>query len=265
MAIMWHLPTKPERCLAAEFQCAIVWYMKIAVVDDNAVLNESVCYILKEEGYSPVPSADGAEAWEKHSLDMPDFFILDVMMPKMDGLELCRKIRSVSESVPILFLTSRDQEIDRVLGLELGADDYICKPFSNRELIARIRAISRRFVRQTVAVGAGGGQDSMAGAHDDGRVIAAGGLNLYPDAFRVTFKGRDIQITVTEFRILESLVSAPGIVKTREQLMQAAYEGNVFVSDRTIDTHVKRIRHKIGDQEFNAIETVYGLGYRLKA
>jgi two-component system response regulator ChvI len=173
-------------------------------------------------------------------------------MPRMDGLELCRRVRSVSESVPIVFLTSRDEEFDRVLGLELGADDYLCKPFSMRELIARIKVLFRR----------------LALAQDTGdsgeELLQVGPLTL--DLRRYTARWRDhlVALTVTEFMILRALAKHPGFVKTRQQLMEEGYPHDTFVSDRTIDSHIKRVRKKFlaVDNDFDQIDTVYGLGYR---
>jgi two-component system response regulator ChvI len=170
----------------------------------------------------------------------------------MDGLELCRKIRAESETVPIIFLTSRDDEVDRVLGLELGADDYLGKPFSMRELIARVRVLLRRSARRA------------APTRDDETVMTTGSLELDPQRFIVRWKGMAIDLTVTEFMMLQALVRHPGHVKTRQQLTRDGYPHDNYVSERTIDSHVKRIRKKFEavDPAFDRIDTVYGMGYR---
>ncbi len=174
-------------------------------------------------------------------------------MPRMDGRELCRKLRAKSESLPIIFLTSKDEELDRVLGLELGADDYLCKPFSMRELMARVKVLFRR---------AALARDP--GSREEEKIVRAGPLEL--DALRYTARWRaePLALTVTEFLLLQALVRHPGHVKTRQQLMEEAYPNDAYVSERTIDSHIKRLRRKLEqrDSQFTAIETVHGLGYR---
>jgi two-component system response regulator ChvI len=179
--------------------------------------------------------------------------VLDIMMPHMDGLELCRRIRSVSEVVPIIFLTSRDEQFDRILGLELGADDYLCKPFSMRELVARVRVLLRRLALIR--------RGEPAEAAD---ILRSGGLELDTARYTVRLHGQPVALTVTEFLMRKALVQRPGHVKTREQLMHEGYPHDAFVSERTIDTHIKRLRKKLTavDPGFDRIETVYGLGYR---
>jgi two-component system response regulator ChvI len=173
----------------------------------------------------------------------------------MDGLELCRRVRSLSETLPIIFLTSKDEEIDRVLGLELGADDYLCKPFSLRELAARVRVLFRRLRSLRDAT-----------SSESGKRFEAGRLLLDFDRYEAVWDAQLLPLTVTEFRLLSALARYPGHVKTREQLMQAAYPDDTYVSDRTIDSHIKRLRKKFTDldPEFAGIETVYGLGYRYR-
>lgn len=224
----------------------------IAVVDDEANIRDTVAFALRREGYDVETFADGSEAWSSFSESMPDLAILDILMPRTDGLELCRKIRGTSESVPIIFLTSRDDEIDRVLGLELGADDYLCKPFSMRELVARVRVLFRRAARRATSAGA------------DETLLRLGALELDPQRFLVRWKGQPIDLTVTEFLMLQSLVRHPGHVKTRRQLTREGYPHDNYVSERTIDSHVKRIRKKFEaiDPQFDRIDTVYGMGYR---
>lgn len=225
----------------------------MALVDDEAHIRETVGFALRKEGYRVASYADGAEAWEAFDADLPDVAVLDIVLPRMDGLELCRRLRSRSERLPILFLTSRDEEFDRVLGLELGADDYLCKPFSMRELVARVKVLFRRL--------------ALAGGTDEAEdVLEARDLRLDLNRYEATWKGGALGLTVTEFRILLALARHPGHVKTREQLVGEGYPHDTYVSDRTIDTHIKRIRRKLAavDEDFDAIETVYGLGYRYR-
>jgi two-component system response regulator ChvI len=224
----------------------------VAIVDDEANIRETVVFALRREGYDVAAYPDGAEAWLAFEDNVPDVVILDILMPRMDGLELCRKIRTINETVPIIFLTSRDDEVDRVLGLELGGDDYLGKPFSMRELVARIRVLLRRSARRAVPT------------RDDETVLVAGSLELDPQRFIVRWKGKAIDLTVTEFMMLQALVRHPGHVKTRHQLTRDGYPHDNYVSERTIDSHVKRIRKKFEavDPSFDRIDTVYGMGYR---
>ena len=223
----------------------------IAVVDDEANIRETVAFALRREGYEVLVYPDGAEAWEAFHEHLPDLVILDILMPRLDGLELCRKVRGVNDSVPIIFLTSRDDELDRILGLELGADDYLCKPFSMRELVARVRVLFRRAARR-------------AAPPNEEQIVRTGSLELDPQRFVVRWKGASIELTVTEFLMLQALVRHPGHVKTRQQLTRDGYPHDNYVSERTIDSHVKRIRKKFEavDPEFDRIDTVYGMGYR---
>jgi two-component system, OmpR family, response regulator ChvI len=227
----------------------------IALVDDEDNLRETVLYALRRQGWEAHGYADGLLAWETLQKQPADLVILDIMMPRMDGLELCRRLRATSESLPIIFLTSRDEELDRVLGLELGADDYLCKPFSMRELLARVKVLFRRLslldkTTQTPAE----------------KMLRVGDLELDLLRYSVHWRRRPIQLTVTEFQILLALVRHPGHVKTREQLVDEGYSQDTYVSDRTIDSHIKRLRHKLAadDSGFDEIETVYGLGYRFR-
>src|SRR6266550_1979154 len=225
----------------------------IAVVDDEANIRETVAFALRREGYEVEMYADGLEAATAFEEKMPDLAILDILMPRMDGLELCRKIRAISETVPIIFLTSRDDEIDRILGLELGADDYLVKPFSMRELVARVRVLFRRAARR-----------ATVSRDDEDTLQSIGSLDLDPQRFTVRWKGHPIDLTVTEFMMLQALVRHPGHVKTRRQLTREGYPHYNYVSERTIDSHVKRIRKKFEavDAQFDRIDTVYGMGYR---
>jgi len=223
----------------------------IAVVDDEANIRETVAFGLRREGYEVLVYPDGAEAWESFREQLPDLVILDILMPRMDGLELCRKVRAVNDAVPIIFLTSRDDELDRIIGLEIGADDYLCKPFSMRELVARVRVLFRRAARR-------------AAPPNEEQIVRTGSLELDPQRFVVRWKGAPIELTVTEFLMLQALVRHPGHVKTRQQLTRDGYPHDNYVSERTIDSHVKRIRKKFEaiDPEFDRIDTVYGMGYR---
>jgi len=225
----------------------------IAIVDDEENIRETLAFALGREGYRVDTYADGAEAWARLQAELPDLVILDIIMPQMDGLELCRRIRAKSETIPIIFLTSRDEEFDRVLGLELGADDYLCKPFSMRELIARVKVLFRRL--------------SLGVAHESrSETIRAGDLELDLQRYQVTWKGKLVALTVTEFMMLLALVRHPGHVKSRAQLTKEGYQFDTWVSDRTIDSHIKRVRRKFEsiDAGFDRIETVYGVGYRYR-
>ncbi|HEV7517777.1 MAG TPA: response regulator transcription factor [Thermoanaerobaculia bacterium] len=227
----------------------------IALVDDEASLRETVGFALRREGYRVLPFADGLTAWRSFEEALPDLAVLDILMPQMDGLELCRRLRGLSERLPILFLSSRDEELDRVLGLELGADDYLCKPFSLRELVARVRVLLRRAKMRAAPATAGEGE---------GRRLVRGRLCLDLDRYQAFLGESPVALTVTEFTLLHALVLHPGHVKTRAQLLAEAYPNDAYVSDRTIDSHVKRLRRKLAEADpgFAAIETVYGLGYR---
>ncbi len=225
----------------------------MALVDDEENIRETVGFALRREGYRVAAYADGLEAWEKLEEDLPDVVVLDISMPRMDGLELCRRLRTLSESLPIIFLTSRDEEFDRVLGLELGADDYLCKPFSMRELTARVKVLFRRLAL-----------NRHPPAAADEQILEVDALKLDLQRYTAHWRGETVPLTVTEFMILHALVRRPGHVKTREQLMQDGYPHDAYVSDRTIDSHIKRLRRKLTniDPGFDGIETVYGLGYR---
>jgi len=227
-----------------------------AVVDDDESLRESVCFALEREGWAVELHADGAAAWEAFERGgLPDVVVLDILMPRMDGLELCRKLRGRSETLPIIFLTSKDDELDRVLGLELGAADYLCKPFSVRELVARVRVLFRR-----VALLRG------AGPATEPETLRVDALELDLEGYTARWSAREVPLTVTEFMILRALARRPGQVKTRRQLMEEAYPNDAYVSERTIDSHIKRIRRKFeeADPAFECVETVHGLGYRYR-
>jgi two-component system response regulator ChvI len=228
----------------------------IAIVDDEQNIRDTVSFALEREGYATNVYADGLSAWEAFEKKLPELAILDITMPRMDGLDLCKKLKNVSETIPIIFLTSRDDEIDRILGLEIGGDDYLCKPFYMRELLVRIKVLFRRL-----------GMVSVGTEKSENGSVIRGFLTLDTDCYTVMWKDAGIELTVTEFLLLKALVESPGRVKTRNQLIELGYPSNTYVSDRTIDSHIKRIRQKFEsiDPVFDCIETVYGLGYRFKA
>ncbi|QIG80570.1 response regulator transcription factor [Stakelama tenebrarum] len=227
----------------------------IALVDDDRNILTSVSIALQTEGFLTRVYSDGESALKALIENPPDLAVLDIKMPKMDGLELLRRLRERS-AIPVIFLTSKDDELDEALGLAMGADDYISKPFSQRLLLARIRAILRR----TEALQPSGDASDAEAAQP----LVRGRLTMDPARHKVTWGGKNVTLTVTEFLILETLAQRPGIVKTRNQLMDAAYQDDIYVDDRTIDSHIKRVRRKFrqADPEFDAIETLYGAGYR---
>jgi two-component system response regulator ChvI len=233
---------------------------RVAIVDDEEGLRSTLTLALEREGWAVEAHADGDSAWRAFERELPDVAILDVRMPGMDGLELCRRLRQRSAPLPILFLSSRDEEIDRVLGLELGADDYLCKPFSVRELIARVRVLLRRLrlLRESQAASPAAVPSS---AEDRLRI---GDLELDLQRYEAKWRGSALSLTITEFLILRALAERPGHVKTRESLIAAGYRHDAHVSDRTVDTHIKRLRRKLlaVDPGFDRIASVYGVGYR---
>ncbi len=228
----------------------------IALVDDDRNILTSVSIALQSEGFTVRIYSDGETALKALLDNPPDLAVLDIKMPRMDGMELLRRLREKS-AVPTIFLTSKDDELDEALGLAMGADDYITKPFSQRLLIARIRAILRRTEARAE-------QESAAPDAPPAERIIRGRLEMDPARHRVEWGGRDVTLTVTEFLILDALAQRPGFVKSRDQLMDTAYQDDVYVDDRTIDSHIKRLRRKFRqvDPEFKAIETLYGVGYR---
>jgi len=231
----------------------------IALVDDDRNILTSVSIALQSEGFVTRVYTDGESALKALSENPPDLGVFDIKMPRMDGMELLRRLREFS-SIPVIFLTSKDDELDEALGLAMGADDYIAKPFSQRLLLARIRAILRRQdLAQSQAAPAAGEQ-----AEPD--LLVRGSLTMDPARHKVTWNGTDVTLTVTEFLILEALAQRPGVVKNRNQLLDVAYQEDVYVDDRTIDSHIKRIRRKFRavDPQFDAIETLYGVGYRFE-
>lgn len=224
----------------------------IALVEDDENILTSVSMALEAEGHTVKCYEDGAAALADIVAAPPDIVVSDIKMPTMDGMELLRRIRQTSD-LPLIFLTSKDEEIDEVLGLTMGADDYVKKPFSQRLLIERIKAVLRR--RQAGAIPTD---------EEEKKILRRGELTLDPLRHACNWKGRAVILTVTEFLILEALAQRPGYVKSRDQLMDAAYDDQVYVDDRTIDSHIKRIRKKfrVVDKEFDAVETLYGVGYK---
>jgi two-component system, OmpR family, response regulator ChvI len=227
----------------------------IALVDDDRNILTSLSVTLQSEGFVTRLYSDGEAALKALTENPPDLAVLDIKMPKMDGMELLRRLREKSD-FPVIFLTSKDEELDEALGLAMGADDYIAKPFSQRLLLARIRAVLRR----TEMRARPSAEDEEAQAEE----IVRGRLAMDPARHRVKWAGRDVTLTVTEFMILEALAQRPGVVKSRNQLMDVAYQDDIYVDDRTIDSHIKRMRRKFRatDDDFGAIETLYGVGYR---
>ena len=227
----------------------------IALVDDDRNILTSVSLSLEAEGWRVQTYTDGASALDGLKSSPPDLAIFDIKMPRMDGMELLRRLRQRSD-LPVIFLTSKDDEIDELFGLKMGADDFIKKPFSQRLLVERVKAVMRRAVNR----------DVTATPQEAAKVIERGKLSMDPDRHSCTWDGKPVTLTVTEFLILQSLAQRPGIVKSRDALMDAAYDDQVYVDDRTIDSHIKRLRKKFNavDAEFDAIETLYGVGYRFK-
>jgi two-component system response regulator ChvI len=228
----------------------------VALVDDDRNILTSVSIALQQEGFVTRVYTEGGSALKALTENPADLGVFDIKMPGMDGMELLRRLRETS-AMPVIFLTSKDDELDEALGLAMGADDYISKPFSQRLLIARIRAILRR---QDLAQG----EVAASNAQSEPPLLERGQLIMDPARHKVRWDGKDVTLTVTEFLILEALAQRPGVVKTRNQLLDVAYQDDVYVDDRTIDSHIKRIRRKFraSDPGFDAIETLYGVGYR---
>jgi two-component system response regulator ChvI len=227
----------------------------IALVDDDRNILTSVSMALEAEGFAVRCYSDGAEALHGMNSQPVDLAVLDIKMPRMDGMKLLEQLRKQKSQIPVIFLTSKDDEVDELIGLTMGADDYIKKPFSQRLLIARIQALLRR--------------GELARERDDGQgepVMVRGEMTLDPARHLCTWNSEPVELTVTEFLILKSLAQRPGHVKNRDQLMDAAYGEHIYVDDRTIDSHIKRLRKKFKavDTEFAQIETLYGVGYRYR-
>jgi two-component system response regulator ChvI len=227
----------------------------IALVDDDHNILASVSIALEAEGYLITTYTDGASALDGFKTAVPDLAILDIKMPRMDGMETLRRLRLKSD-LPVIFLTSKDEEIDELFGLKMGADEFVRKPFSQRLLVERVKALLRR----------AGHRDATTSKETNSEVLERGQLRMDPERHTCTWKEVQIALTVTEFLILQALASRPGVVKSRNALMDAAYDDNEYVDDRTIDSHVKRVRKKFkaSDADFDMIETLYGVGYRIK-
>lgn len=227
---------------------------KIALVEGDRNILTSVSMTLEAEGFDVQTYNDGQAALDAFNKQMPDMAVLDIKMPRMDGMDLLQRLRQKS-AMPVIFLTSKEDEIDEVLGLRMGADDYVKKPFSQRLLVERIRALLRR-------------QDALDGIEiaetEETKIMVRGELSMDPLRHAVSWRGNDVSLTVTEFLLLQALAQRPGFVKSRDQLMDVAYDEQVYVDDRTIDSHIKRLRKKMrtADSDFAAIETLYGIGYR---
>ena len=227
---------------------------KIALVDDDRNILTSVSMTLEAEGFEVETYNDGQSALDAFEKRLPDMAVLDIKMPRMDGMDLLQRLRQKT-SMPVIFLTSKDDEVDEVLGLQMGADDYIKKPFSQRLLLERIRSLLRR-------------QDVIGGEvleeTEENKIMVRGELTMDPLRHAVKWKDSDVSLTVTEFLLLKALAQRPGFMKSRDQLMDVAYDDQIYVDDRTIDSHIKRLRKKMrqADDSFSAIETLYGIGYR---
>lgn len=222
---------------------------RILLVDDDDSLREVVRYALDRAGYEVIEAEDGQQALRRFAEQPVDLVVLDVLMPELDGLAVCQKLRQTSQ-VPIVFLSSRAEEVDRILGLEMGGDDYISKPFSPRELVSRVKAVLRRA--------------RPPEPESDRDVVEASGIRLDVDAHRAFVGEHELALTVTEFRIVEVFVRRPGRVFTRDELVERAYPGPHHVSDRTLDSHIRRIRQKLREAGLDPIATVHGLGFRLE-
>jgi two-component system, OmpR family, response regulator ChvI len=242
-------PTPPPR--AAQTRPKPQTGKMIALVDDDRSILTSVSIALEAEGYRIMTYTDGASALDGFKTSPPDLAILDIKMPRMDGMETLRRLRQKSD-MPVIFLTSKDEEIDELFGLKMGADDFIRKPLSQRLLVERVGAVFRRAAAKE--------------GTDTAKVFERGLLCMYPELSTCTWNGKPVTLTVTEYLVLQALASRPGVVKTRNALMDDAYDDQVYVDDRTIDSHIKRLRKKFKqiDEDFDMIETLYGVGYRFK-
>jgi two-component system OmpR family response regulator len=231
----------------------------ILIADDDPTMREVVRFALEKEGYPTLVATDGRQALALFTERRPALLILDILMPELDGTDVCREIRRVSET-PIIFLSSKDDELDRILGLELGGDDYVTKPFSPRELVARVKAMLRRLDKET-ARAEGTGQSGKSEPKPTPS-LSYGKLRLDMDRFKAVLDQAEITLTAMEFQLLKALMTAPTKVFTRDDLIQRAYD-NVVVADRTIDSHIRRIRKKFADTGLDPIETVTGFGYKM--
>ncbi len=229
----------------------------ITLIDDDENIVASVSMALESHGHKVKAYHDGVAGLEALQNEPPDLVVLDVKMPRMDGMEVLRRLRQTS-NLPVIMLTSKDEEIDEILGFNLGADDYMHKPFSQRLLLERVKAVLRRAGVET--------EGDEAANSEQNKALKRGKLTLDPARHDCTWDGRPVKLTVTEFLLLQALAQRPGFVKSRDNLMDAAYDDQVYVDDRTIDSHIKRMRKKFRqvDPEFDAIETLYGVGYRYR-
>ena len=221
---------------------------KILVVDDDAHIRDVVCFALRRAGYQPLTAGNGRAALEVAARELPALVVLDILMPELDGTAVCARLRAKSD-VPVIFLTSKDEEMDRILGLELGADDYVVKPFSPRELVARVKAVLRR----------------KGSAVEVEQKLTRGELSIDAEEHVDSWAGSAVALTATEFALLKAIAAQPRRAFTRENLMTAAYPDARFVSDRTIDSHIRHIRAKFQALGGDPIETVHGVGYKLAA
>jgi two-component system, OmpR family, response regulator ChvI len=228
----------------------------IALVDDDRNILTSVSIVLEAEGYRTMTYTDGFSALDGFDSSPPDLAILDIKMPRMDGMETLRRLREKSD-LPVIFLTSKDEEFDELFGLKMGADDFVRKPFSQRLLVERVKAVLRR---------RGGEEGTVRKETEAAKVLERGQLRIDPERHICTWKNEPVRLTVTEFLIVQALAVRPGVVKSRNALMDAAYDDQIYVDDRTIDSHVKRVRKKFKkvDDSFEMIDTLYGMGYRFK-
>jgi two-component system, OmpR family, response regulator ChvI len=228
----------------------------IALVDDDRNILTSVSIALETEGYRITTYTDGSSALDGFNSNLPDLAILDIKMPRMDGMETLRRLREKSD-LPVIFLTSKDEEFDELFGLKMGADDFVRKPFSQRLLVERVKSVLRR---------RGGEQGTVRKETEAAKVLERGQLRIDPERHMCTWKNEPVTLTVTEFLIVQALAVRPGVVKSRNALMDAAYDDQIYVDDRTIDSHVKRVRKKFKqvDDSFDMIDTLYGVGYRFK-
>jgi two-component system response regulator ChvI len=227
----------------------------IALIDDDRNILTSISIAFETEGYRTMSYTDGVSALEGFKANPPDIAILDIKMPRMDGMETLRRLREKSD-LPVIFLTSKEEEIDEVFGFKMGAEDFIRKPFSQRVLVERVKVVLRRRPAK----------DDAAPKEAQAKAVERGQLRMDSERHSCTWKNKPVILTVTEFSILQSLVSRPGVVKSRNALMDAAYDDQIYVDDRTIDSHIKRLRLKFRsvDAAFDMIETLYGVGYRFK-
>jgi two-component system response regulator ChvI len=227
----------------------------IALVDDDSNILTSVSIALETEGYRIMTYSDGVSALDGFRTSPPDLAILDIKMPRMDGMETLRRLREKSD-IPVIFLTSKEEEVDELFGLKMGADDFIRKPFSQRLLVERVKVVLRRAMPKDVA----------APKEQTAKALERGQLRMDPERHNCTWKNEPVTLTVTEFLILQALAIRPGVVKSRNALMDAAYDDQVYVDDRTIDSHIKRLRKKFkaAVDDFDMIDTLYGVGYRFK-